>query len=140
MIEKLTKSNEEWRKLLAPDPYEVLRGAGTERAFNGPYWDNKAAGTYVCGACHLPLYDAATKYDSGSGWPSYYAPIEQERVYRKVDSSHGMTRTEAVCARCDSHLGHIFPDGPKPTGERHCINGHALIFVPEGEPMPPLVA
>lgn len=139
MTQKLIKSNEEWRKLLAPDPYEVLRGAGTERAFNGPYWDSKESGTYVCGACHLPLYQSATKYDSGSGWPSYYAPIDDANVFRKVDVSHGMTRTEAVCARCDSHLGHIFPDGPKPTGERHCINGHALVFVPEGEPMPPLV-
>lgn len=139
MIQKLTKSNDEWRELLAPDPFEVLRGAGTERAFNGPYWDNKESGTYVCGACHLPLYEAATKYDSGSGWPSYYAPIKDDHVFRKVDTSHGMTRTEALCARCDSHLGHIFPDGPKPTGERHCINGHALVFVPEGEPMPPLV-
>jgi len=139
MIQKLEKTNDEWQALLDPDPYLVLRGAGTERAFNGPYWDSKAEGTYVCGACHLPLYSSATKFDSGSGWPSYWEPIEESHVTRKVDQSHGMVRTEALCARCESHLGHIFPDGPKPTGERHCINGHALIFVPEGEPMPDLV-
>lgn len=139
MIQKIHKTDEEWRALLEPDPYLVLRGSGTERAFNGPYWDSKAAGTYVCGACHLPLYKSETKYDSGSGWPSYWEPIEQERVERKVDKSHGMTRTEALCARCESHLGHIFPDGPPPTGERHCINGHALTFVPEGEDLPKLV-
>lgn len=139
MIEKLVKTDAEWRELLAPDPYLVLRGSGTERAFNGPYWDSKAPGIYVCGACHLPLYESKTKYDSGSGWPSYFEPIEQDHVTRKVDNSHGMVRTEALCARCDSHLGHIFPDGPPPTGERHCINGHALIFVPEGEAIPPLV-
>jgi peptide-methionine (R)-S-oxide reductase len=139
MIDKIQKSDEEWRALLEPDPYLVLRGSGTERAFNGPYWDLKSQGTYVCGACHLPLYDSATKYDSGSGWPSFWAPIEDEHVERKVDKSHGMVRTEALCARCGSHLGHIFPDGPKPTGERHCINGHALIFVPEGEELPSLV-
>lgn len=140
MIDKIEKTDEEWRALLEPDPYLVLRGAGTERAFNGPYWDLKSQGTYVCGACHLPLYSSDTKYDSGSGWPSFWAPIEDERVTRKVDQSHGMVRTEALCARCDSHLGHIFPDGPEPTGERHCINGHALIFVPEGEEFPSLVA
>lgn len=138
-IEKIHKTDEEWRELLEPDPFLVLRGSGTERAFNGPYWDLKAQGTYVCGACHLALYRSAAKYDSGSGWPSYWEPIEQERVERKVDHSHGMVRTEALCARCGSHLGHIFPDGPEPTGERHCINGHALIFVPEDEEPPSLV-
>jgi len=138
-IEKLKKTDDEWRALLEPDPFLVLRGAGTERAFNGPYWDLKADGIYVCGACRLPLYQSETKYDSGSGWPSYWAPIEEERVTRKVDKTHGMIRTEALCARCDSHLGHIFPDGPQPTGERHCINGHALTFVAEGDPTPDLV-
>jgi len=139
MFDKIEKTDEEWRALLEPDPYQVLRGAGTERAFNGPYWDLKDTGTYVCGACHLPLYASETKYDSGSGWPSYWAPLEQGHVTRNVDQSHGMVRTEAVCARCESHLGHIFPDGPEPTGERHCINGHALKFVPEGEEAPSLV-
>lgn len=138
-IEKLSKTDEEWRALLEPDPYQVLRGAGTEQAFNGPYWDSKAAGTYVCGACKLPLYSSATKYDSDSGWPSYWEPMEPENVERKVDENHGMVRTEALCARCGSHLGHIFPDGPEPTGERHCINGHALIFVPEDEVTPDIL-
>ncbi len=140
MIDKISKTDEEWRALLEPDPYLVLRGAGTERAFNGPYWDSKDEGTYVCGACRLPLYSSSAKYDSGSGWPSYWEAVEESHVERKVDRSHGMVRTEALCARCDSHLGHIFPDGPPPTGERHCINGHALIFVPEGEDLPSLVA
>jgi peptide-methionine (R)-S-oxide reductase len=140
MIDKIHKTDDEWRALLAPDPYLVLRGSGTERAFNGPYWDLKSKGTYVCGACHLPLYHSDTKYDSGSGWPSFWESVAEDRVARKVDQSHGMVRTEALCARCDSHLGHIFPDGPPPTGERHCINGHALIFVPEGEELPSLVA
>ncbi len=139
MIDKISKTEEEWRALLEPDPYLVLRGSGTERAFNGPHWDLKAQGTYVCGACKLPLYGSDTKYDSGSGWPSYFDAIDQTHIKRIEDRSHGMVRIEAACARCDSHLGHIFPDGPKPTGERHCINGHALIFVPAGSPMPELV-
>jgi len=139
MVEKIQKTDDEWRELLAPDPYSVLRGAGTERAFNGPFWDNKETGTYVCGACHLPLYASETKFDSGSGWPSYYAPIDEAHIGEVRDTSHGMIRVEATCARCNSHLGHIFPDGPPPTGLRHCINGHALIFVADGEDLPALV-
>lgn len=121
-------SEAEWRKRLSPEQYHVLREAGTERAFSGRLNDNKAYGIYTCAACRLDLFDSADKYDSGSGWPSFTQPIDADRVRDHSDVSHGMTRTETRCARCDSHLGHVFPDGPPPTGLRYCMNSVSLDF------------
>ena len=131
MAYEVNKTDEQWRAELSPEQYAVLRQAGTERAFTGKYEKNKAAGDYVCAGCGAPLFDAATKYDSGSGWPSFYAPMEAEAVDEHRDVSHGMVRTEVRCARCDGHLGHVFPDGPAPTGLRYCINSASLDFSPE---------
>lgn len=131
-MERLNLSETEWRKRLTPEQYHVLREAGTERAFSGRYNDNKADGVYRCAACQLDLFDSADKYDSGSGWPSFSQPIEPDRVADHSDTSHGMTRTETRCARCDSHLGHVFPDGPPPTGLRYCMNSVSLDFRPRG--------
>lgn len=124
----MTLSDAEWRKRLSPEQYHVLREAGTERAFAGRYDKNKADGLYDCAACGNELFDSADKYDSGSGWPSFTQPIEPARVVDHVDRSHGMTRTETRCARCDSHLGHVFPDGPPPTSQRYCMNSISLEF------------
>jgi peptide-methionine (R)-S-oxide reductase len=128
MMEHLTLSETEWRKRLTPEQYHVLREAGTERAFSGRYNDNKADGVYRCAGCGLELFDSADKYDSGSGWPSFTQPVAPDRVTDHSDTSHGMRRTESRCARCDSHLGHVFPDGPPPTGLRYCINSISLDF------------
>ena len=125
---KVKKTEDEWRAQLTPEQYHVTREAGTERAFTGPYWDNKAEGTYKCICCGTPLFDAETKYDSGTGWPSFYQPIEAEAVAEREDNSLFSRRTEIICATCDAHLGHVFPDGPKPTGLRYCMNGTALDF------------
>ncbi len=130
-MEKITRSEKEWREQLSADEYRVTREQGTERAFTGRYWDNKAKGTYHCVCCGLPLFDSATKYDSGSGWPSFWQPLEPSHVATRSDGSHGMERTETVCPRCDAHLGHVFPDGPEPTGLRFCINSLSLRFEPE---------
>lgn len=118
----------EWRKRLSPEQFHVLREAGTEPAFSGRYDNNKADGIYRCAACQLELFDSADKYDSGSGWPSFTRPIGPENVSDHSDVSHGMVRTESRCARCDSHLGHVFPDGPPPTGLRYCMNSVSLDF------------
>lgn len=127
-MERLDLSETEWRKRLTPEQYHVLREAGTERAFSGRYNDNKADGIYRCAACQLELFDSADKYDSGSGWPSFTRPIEPDRVSDHRDTSHGMVRVETRCARCDGHLGHVFPDGPPPTGMRYCMNSVSLDF------------
>ncbi len=129
-MEHLSLSESEWRKRLTPEQYHVLREAGTERAFSGLFNDNKADGIYACAACALDLFDSADKYDSGSGWPSFTRPIAEGHVADHSDTSHGMTRTESRCARCDSHLGHVFPDGPPPTGLRYCMNSVSLDFRP----------
>ncbi|WEK44491.1 MAG: peptide-methionine (R)-S-oxide reductase MsrB [Candidatus Sphingomonas colombiensis] len=129
-MEHLDLSESEWRRRLTPEQYHVLREAGTERAFAGKYNNNKADGIYHCAACELALFDSADKYDSGSGWPSFTRPLSPEAVTDHTDTSHGMTRTETRCARCDSHLGHVFPDGPPPTGMRYCMNSVSLDFQP----------
>lgn len=129
--EKVKLSDAEWRERLSPEQYHILREAGTERAFTGKYEANKAEGTYKCAGCGTPLFSSQTKYASGSGWPSYYEPIEADVVDEHRDVSHGMERIEVRCAACEGHLGHVFPDGPQPTGLRYCINSAALEFDPE---------
>ena len=129
-MEKLELSEFEWRERLTPTQYHVLREAGTERAFSGALNDHKADGLYLCAACENPLFDSDDKYDSGSGWPSFTRPIGPDAVTDHQDDSHGMRRVETRCARCDSHLGHVFPDGPPPTGLRYCMNSVSLDFRP----------
>ena len=131
MTDKLDLTDAEWRERLSPEQYQILRQHGTERAFTGPYNANKATGVYMCAGCGAPLFTSQTKYDSGSGWPSYTAPVEDDAVTEIRDTSHGMTRTEVRCARCEGHLGHVFPDGPRDAGGlRYCINSASLNFEP----------
>jgi peptide-methionine (R)-S-oxide reductase len=128
---KVTKTDAEWRQELTPEEFRITRAHGTERAFTHPYNTEKREGTFTCVCCGEPLFESKAKYDSGSGWPSFYQPKADETVSEVEDTSHLMRRTEVLCARCDAHLGHVFPDGPQPTGLRYCINGAALKFEPK---------
>jgi peptide-methionine (R)-S-oxide reductase len=128
MADKIVKSEEEWKEQLSPEAYEVARLKGTERPFTGSYYYHKENGVYRCACCQNELFRSDTKYDSGSGWPSFWEPIHPESVHLNKDTSHGMVRTEVVCAKCDAHLGHLFEDGPQPTGIRYCMNSVSLDF------------
>jgi len=125
-MSKVAKSDDEWRDKLTPEEYAITREAATERAFTGKYWDTKTPGVYNCRCCGSALFDSSTKYDSGSGWPSFYAPVDENAVATEADNSMMMERTEVLCAECDAHLGHVFPDGPQPTGLRFCMNSASL--------------
>jgi peptide-methionine (R)-S-oxide reductase len=129
MSEKIEKTDEEWRKLLTPEQFAVARQKGTERAFTGRYWDFHDKGVYLCVCCGNELFSSETKYDSGCGWPSFYAPLKEEQVETAADNTHGMRRTEVMCNRCGAHLGHVFEDGPQPTGLRYCMNSASMNFV-----------
>ncbi|MFN8651024.1 MAG: peptide-methionine (R)-S-oxide reductase MsrB [Gemmatimonadales bacterium] len=133
MTSKLTKTDAEWRAALSPEQFRVARQHGTEPAFTGEYWNSHQSGTYHCVACGQPLFSSSDKFDSGTGWPSYTQPASADAVETTTDRSHGMVRTEVHCARCDSHLGHVFPDGPRPTGLRYCINSVSLRLEPDGK-------
>jgi methionine-R-sulfoxide reductase len=130
---RVVKSDEEWKKVLTPEQFKIARSKGTERPFCGNLLDNHQEGTYVCVGCGLPLYSSDAKFTSGTGWPSFFKPVGEGNIKYETDESHGMVRTEIMCARCDSHLGHIFDDGPPPTGKRHCVNSESLKFVAKAD-------
>lgn len=132
-MDKINKTDAAWQAELTPDEFHVLRKKGTERAFSGEYNDHKEPGTYLCRACGNALFDSDTKFDSGSGWPSFFAPLAKDSVINERDVSHGMVRTEVMCNQCGSHLGHVFDDGPQPTGERYCMNSLSLKHEPKSE-------